>query len=52
LQSGERRWPGRTNVPELGDDEEVLPLDDAFFDGSSDALARFNLVAVVWYFVR
>jgi len=34
-------------VPELGDDEEVLALDDALRDGTGNALAALNLVAVV-----
>lgn len=34
-------------VPELGDEEEVFALDDAFLDGSSDSFAGFLLVAVV-----
>lgn len=35
-------------VPEFGDKEEVGAFDYAFFDGASDALAAFLLVAVVW----
>ena len=38
---------GTTNVPKLGHDEEVLSLDDTLLDGPSDALAGFDLVAVV-----
>nr|POE59280.1 hypothetical protein CFP56_24549 [Quercus suber] len=34
-------------VPELGDDEEVLTLDEAFVDGALDALAGLDLVAVI-----
>ena len=34
-------------VPELGDDENLLTLDKAFFDGALDALACFALVLVV-----
>jgi hypothetical protein len=36
-----------TDVPKLRHDEEILPLDDTLLDGPSDALAGFNLVAVV-----
>ena len=35
-------------VPQLGDDEELLALDDALLDGAGDTLAALNLVAVVW----
>lgn len=34
-------------VPELGDDENLLTLDKAFFDGALDALACFALVLVI-----
>jgi hypothetical protein len=34
-------------VPELGDDEDVFALDEAFFDGALDALACFALVLIV-----
>ena len=34
-------------VPELGDDENLLTLDKAFFDGALDALACFALILVV-----
>lgn len=34
-------------VPQFGCDENVLALDDAFFDGSLDTLAGFLLVLVV-----
>lgn len=34
-------------VPELGDDEELLALDDALLDGAGYTLAALNLVAVV-----
>lgn len=37
-------------VPELGDEEEVLTLDDAFLDGAGNTLAGLLLVAVVWTF--
>lgn len=35
-------------VPELGHDEELLTLHDAFRDGAGDTLAALNLVAVVY----
>jgi hypothetical protein len=35
-------------VPQLGDEEEVLALDDALLDGTSDTLADLDLIAVVW----
>ena len=35
-------------VPELGDDEELLALDDALLDGAGNTLAALLLVAVVW----
>ena len=34
-------------VPELGDDEELLALDDALLDGAGNTLAALSLVAVV-----
>lgn len=34
-------------VPQLGHNEEVLTLHNAFLDGASDALAGLNLVAIV-----
>lgn len=34
-------------VPEFGDEEELLTLDEAILDGAGDALADLNLVAVV-----
>lgn len=34
-------------IPQLGGDEDVLALDNAFFDGSLDTLAGFFLVLVV-----
>jgi len=35
-------------VPELGDDEEVLTLDEAVLNGAGDTLTSLLLVAVVW----
>ena len=35
-------------VPELGDDEQLLTLDDAFLDGAGNTLASLLLVAVVY----
>lgn len=35
-------------VPQLGDEEEVLALDDTLLDGTSDTLADLDLIAVVW----
>lgn len=35
-------------VPQLGDDEEVGALDDAFLDGSSHSLPGFGLVVVIF----
>ena len=35
-------------VPQLGNNEEILALDDALLDGAGDTLATFNFVAVVW----
>ena len=35
-------------VPELGDNEEVLTLDEAVLDGTGDTLTSLLLVAVVW----
>lgn len=34
-------------VPQLGDNEELLTLDDALLDGTGDTLASLDLVAVV-----
>lgn len=34
-------------VPQLGDEEEVFALDEAFLDGAGDTLARLHFVAVV-----
>lgn len=34
-------------VPELGGDEDVFALDDAFVNGAADALAGFFAVGVV-----
>ena len=34
-------------VPELGDDGQVLTLDDALIDGTLDTLASLLLVAVI-----
>lgn len=34
-------------VPELGDDEEIFSLDQAFFDGSCYTLTSFLLISVV-----
>jgi len=34
-------------VPELGDNEEFLALDDTFLDSASDTLTRLLLVTVV-----
>jgi hypothetical protein len=34
-------------VPELGDDEELLALDDALLNGAGYTLAGFDFVAVV-----
>ena len=34
-------------VPELGDDKDVLTLDESFIDGALDALSCFFLVLVV-----
>lgn len=34
-------------VPELGDDEEVLTLDETILDGAGDTLTALDLVAVV-----
>lgn len=34
-------------VPELCGDEDVFPLDDAFFDCATDPLASFGLVLIV-----
>lgn len=36
-------------VPEFGDEEEVGAFDEAVFDGTGDALAGFDFVAVVWW---
>jgi hypothetical protein len=35
-------------VPELGDNEEVLTLDEAVLDGTGNTLTSLLLVAVVW----
>lgn len=35
-------------VPQLGDDEELLALDEAVFYGASNALSALLLIAVVW----
>lgn len=35
-------------VPELGDDEELLALDETVLDGTSYTLAGFDLIAVVY----
>lgn len=35
-------------VPELGDDEELLALDEAFLDGAGYALSALDLVAIIW----
>lgn len=35
-------------VPQLGDEEKVLTLDETVLDGASDTLADLNLVAVVY----
>lgn len=43
---------GVVGVPEFGDEEEVGAFYDAFFDGAGDALAGFDLVAVVWGMIR
>jgi hypothetical protein len=34
-------------VPELGDDKNVLTLDESFVDGTLDALSGFFLVLIV-----
>jgi hypothetical protein len=34
-------------VPELGDDKDVLSLDESFIDGTLDTLSCFFLVLVV-----
>jgi hypothetical protein len=34
-------------VPELGDDEDILTLDESFVDGTLDTLSCFSLVLVV-----
>ena len=34
-------------VPQLGNEEEVFALDETFFDGAGDTLARLYFVAVV-----
>lgn len=34
-------------VPQLGYEEELLSLDDAFLEGSRNALATFHLVSVI-----
>jgi hypothetical protein len=36
-------------VPELGDDEELLALDEAVLDCAGYTLAGFDFVAVVWW---
>jgi hypothetical protein len=36
-------------VPELGDDEELLALDDALLDGAGYALSALDLVAIIWW---
>jgi len=38
-------------VPELGDEEEIGALYEAFFYGAGDALAGFGFIAVVWGWV-
>lgn len=35
-------------IPELGDDEKILALDEAIVDGTLHTLAGFPLVPVVW----
>ena len=35
-------------VPELGDEEKIFALDEAFFDGAGHAFAGFLFVAVIW----
>lgn len=35
-------------IPQLGNNEEFLALDDALLDGAGDTLAAFDFVAVVW----
>lgn len=35
-------------VPELGDDEEVLTLDETILDGAGNTLTALDLVAVVF----
>ena len=35
-------------VPELGGDEEIFALDDAFLDCAGNALTRFDFIAVIW----
>lgn len=34
-------------IPELGDEEEVFALDEAFLDGAGDTLARLYFVAII-----
>jgi hypothetical protein len=34
-------------VPQLGDDEEILALDDALLDGAGNALTALDLIAVI-----
>jgi hypothetical protein len=34
-------------VPELGDNKDILTLDESFVDGTLDALSRFFLVLVI-----
>ncbi len=35
-------------VPELGYEEKIFALDEAFLDGAGDAFAGFLFVAVIW----
>ena len=35
-------------VPEFGDEKELFSFDNTLFDSAGDALAGFDLVAVVW----
>jgi hypothetical protein len=39
-------------VPELGDDEEILTLNETILNGAGDTLTALDLIAVVFWEIR
>lgn len=51
LANGLHAGPVVEGVPKLGDEEEVGALAEVVFEGAGDALAGFDFIAVVWWWI-